>query len=321
MSKKFKLFSGTNTMYLADKVENSDFKLSKYDFKVFSDGEFCPTLEESVRDYNVFLIQSIFAPCSNLMELILMADAAKRASAKSIIAIIPYMGWARQDRKDKARTPISMKVVAGMLELAGIEKIITFDLHSSQSQGFFEIPINHLSANYIFIPYLKTLNLENLIIASPDEGGTKRAKKFADNLHSEMVICYKHRKEANKISEFKVIGDVKGKNVVIVDDLIDTAGTICKAADILIEQGALSVRAFATHPVLSGNAYENIANSKIQNIITTDSLPLKDFSTLSDIEKIGYNKIITLSLNKMIREAIKITNTKNSLSETFEIKL
>jgi ribose-phosphate pyrophosphokinase len=320
MEKKFKLFSGTNTRYLAEKVENESIKLNKSKFETFSDGEFLPTLEESVRDYNVFIIQSIFAPCSNLMELLLMCDAAKRADAKHIIAIIPYMGWARQDRKDKARTPISMKIVAGMLEFSGIQKIITFDLHSSQSQGFFEIPINHLSANYIFIPYLKKLKLDNLLIASPDEGGTKRAKKFSDHIGCDMVICYKHRSKANNISEFKVIGDVKGKNVILVDDLIDTAGTICTAADVMIDQGALSVRAFATHPVLSGKAYENISKSKIQNIITTDSLPLKNHESLSEIEQLGYDKIITLSLNEMIRGAIKVSNTKNSLSEIFEIK-
>lgn len=321
MGKKFKIFSGSKSNYLAKKVvDEYGIELNKSRLKVFADGEFCPHLDESVRGFKVYILQSIFTPCSNMMELMLMTDAAKRASAKEVIAIIPYMGWARQDRKDAGRTPISMKLVANLLKTSGIDKIITFDLHSDQVQGFFDIPVNHLSANYIFIPYIKQQNLDDLIIASPDVGGSKRAKKFADSLGKEMVICYKHRNPDGNIMEMKVIGDVKDKNVIIVDDLVDSAGTLCKSADSIIEQGAKTVTAFITHPVLSGKAYENIANSKITQLVTTDSLPLKEYDSLSDIEKVGFNKIKVLSLSGMISNAIKVVNNKDSLSNYFEIK-
>jgi ribose-phosphate pyrophosphokinase len=256
-----------------------------------------------------------------MMELMLMTDAAKRASAKEVIAIIPYMGWARQDRKDKGRTPISMKLVANILKTSGIDKVLTFDLHSDQIQGFFDIPLNLLSANYIFIPYLKSLNLDNLIISSPDTGGTKRAKKFADKLHSEMIICYKHRNNTGNIEEMKLIGEVKDKNVVIVDDIVDSASTLCKAADLIKEEGAKNVYAFITHPLLTGKAYENLASSKITKLITTDSIPLKDYEDMSELEAKGLDKIKVLSLDNMISKSIIIMNQKDSLSEYFDVKI
>jgi ribose-phosphate pyrophosphokinase len=323
MNKKFKIFSGSNTEYLAKMVISNDSELilSKSNLIKFSDGEFVPILQESVRDEVVYIIQSLFSPCSNMMELMLMTDAAKRASATEVIAIIPYMGWARQDRKDRGRTPISMKLVANILKTSGIDKIVTFDLHSEQIQGFFDIPVNLLSANYIFIPYLKSLNLDNILIASPDVGGTKRAKKLADKLHSEMVICYKHRSTDGNIQEMKIIGDVKDKNVIIVDDIVDSAETICKAADLIISEGAKSVYAFVTHPVLTDKAYENIANSKITKLIITDSIPLKDFDDMNELEGKGLDKIKILSLDNMISKAIMVMNNKDSLSEYFDIKI
>jgi ribose-phosphate pyrophosphokinase len=231
------------------------------------------------------------------------------------------MGWSRQDRKDKGRTPISMKLVANMLKSSGVDKVLTFDLHSDQIQGFFDIPVNLLSANYIFLPYLKSLNLDNLISCSPDVGGTKRAKKFADKLKTDMVICYKHRNNSGKIEEMKLIGDVKDKNVAIVDDIVDSAGTLCKAADIIMENGAKNVYAFITHPLLTGKAYENLANSKIKNLITTDSIPLRDYNDMNVLEGRGLNKIVVLSLDKMISKSIMIMNNLDSLSEYFDIKI
>lgn len=322
MNPKFKIFSGTNTKYLAKKVVSNDIELTLSNSKLitFADGEFVPILEESVRDEKVYIIQSIITPCSNLMELLLMTDASKRASANEVVAIVPYMGWARQDRKDKGRTPISMKLVANMLKTAGVDKVLTFDLHSEQIQGFFDIPVNLLSANYIFVPYLKSLNLDNLVVASPDVGGTKRAKKFADKLKSEMVICYKHRNQDGKIEEMKVIGDVKDKNIIIIDDIIDSAGTLCKSADIIMENGAKSVYAFITHPLLTGKAYENLANSKITKLITTDSILLKDKTLMNELELKGLEKIEVLSLDNMIAKSITIMNNRDSLSEYFDIK-
>lgn len=323
MSKKYKIFSGSNTRYLAEKItKHNNLTLSDVKLVKFSDGEFQPQLEESVRDYNVYLIQSLNSPCSNLMELLLMADASKRASAKNITAIIPYMGWSRQDRKDKGRVPISSKLVADMLKTSGIDNILTFDLHAEQIQGFFNMPVTHLSASYIFNPYIKNnLNIDNVIIASPDTGGTKRAKKLAESLNTNMVICYKHRKDDGTIDEIKVIGDVKGKDVIIIDDLIDTAGTITLSAKILKEEGAKSVRCFATHPVLSGKAYENISNSKeLDEIVVTDSIKLKNESTLNDNEIGALNKIKVLSLDKMISDSIKVMNKKGSVSGFFSLK-
>src|SRR5690606_2025844 len=246
----------------------------------YSDGEFQPSFEESVRGSRVFLIASTFPNSDHLMELLLMIDAAKRASARHITAVLPYFGWARQDRKDKPRVPIAAKLVAKMLETAGATRIITMDLHADQIQGFFEKPVDHLFASTIFLPYLRSLNLENLTIASPDMGGSKRAYAYSKFLESDVVICYKQREKANVISYMELIGDVKGKNVVLVDDMVDTAGTLTTAADLMMERGALSVRAVCTHPLLSGNAYERIEKSQLLELIVSDSIPTKPSSKI-----------------------------------------
>src|SRR5690554_2891233 len=245
----------------------------------YSDGEFQPSFEESVRGSRVFLIGSTFPNSDHLMELLLMIDAAKRASARHITAVLPYFGWARQDRKDKPRVPIAAKLVAKMLEAAGATRIITMDLHADQIQGFFEKPVDHLFASTISLPYLQSLNLNNLTIASPDMSGSKRAYAYSKALESDVVICYKQRAKANVISHMELIGDVTGKNVVLVDDMVDTAGTLTKAADVMMERGALSVRAICTHPILSGDSYEKLENSKLQELIVTDSIPLKQQSS------------------------------------------
>ena len=244
----------------------------------YSDGEFQPSFEESVRGCRVFLIGSTHPSSDNLMELLLMCDAAKRASARHITAVIPYFGWARQDRKDKPRVPIAAKLIAKMLETAGATRIITMDLHADQIQGFFEKPVDHLYASTIFLPYLKSLKLDNLTIASPDMGGSKRAYAYSKALSSDVVICYKQREKANIISHMELIGDVKGKNVVLVDDMVDTAGTLTKAADLMIARGALSVRAICTHPIMSGSAFERLENSRLEALIVTDSIPLSQES-------------------------------------------
>jgi len=264
-------------------------------FHKFSDGEFQPSFEESVRGTRIFIIGSIFSDSDNLMELLLLLDAAKRASARHITAVIPYFGWARQDRKDKPRVPIAAKLLAKILETAGATRIITMDLHADQIQGFFEKPVDHLYSSTIFVPYIKKMNLKNLTIASPDMGGARRAYAYSKFLGSDVVICYKQRKKANVISYMELIGDVKGKNVIIVDDMVDTAGTLTKAADLLIEKGADSVRAFCCHPLLSGEAYEKIEKSKIQELVVTDSIPLKKQS----------NKIITISCAALFADTKK----------------
>ena len=245
----------------------------------YSDGEFQPSYEESIRGTRIFIIASTNPGPENLMELLLMLDAAKRASAGHITAVIPYFGWARQDRKDKPRVPIAAKLVAKMLETAGATRIITMDLHADQIQGFFEKPVDHMFASTIFLPYLQSLNLDNLTIASPDMGGSKRAYAYSKALGSDVVICYKQRAKANVISHMELIGDVTGKNVVLVDDMVDTAGTLTKAADLMMERGALSVRAICTHPILSGNAYKRIENSKLEELITTDSIAVTQKSS------------------------------------------
>jgi ribose-phosphate pyrophosphokinase len=247
-------------------------------FSRYSDGEFQPSFEESIRGTRIFIIGSTNPSSENLMEMLLMLDAAKRASARHITAVMPYFGWARQDRKDKPRVPIAAKLVAKMLEAAGATRIITMDLHADQIQGFFEKPVDHLFASTLFLPYLKSLNLDNLTIASPDMGGSKRAYAYSKALESDVVICYKQREKANLISHMELIGDVNGKNVVLVDDLVDTAGTLTKAADVMMERGALSVRAITTHALLSGKAYERIDNSRLLELIVTDSIPLKQES-------------------------------------------
>ena len=249
--------------------------LGNSEVSVFSDGEFQPSFTESVRGATVFILQSTFPPTENLMELLLTIDAAKRASAYKVIAVMPYFGWARQDRKDKPRVSIGAKLCANLLSAAGVDRVMTCDLHADQIQGFFDIPVDHIYASKVFIPYLKSLNIENLAIAAPDMGGAKRANAYAKDLACPVIICHKSRERANVVASITAIGDVEGKNVVIVDDMIDTAGTLTKAADILIEKGAKSVRACATHAILSGPAYDRINASKLSEVYVTDTIPLR----------------------------------------------
>lgn len=270
-----KIFACSQSTVLAKKIaESYGEELGNVITSTYSDGEFQPSYEESIRGTRIFIIGSTNPSSENLMELLLMIDAAKRASARHITAVMPYFGWARQDRKDKPRVPIAAKLIAKMLEAAGATRIITMDLHADQIQGFFERPVDHLFASTIFLPYLKSLGLDNLTIASPDMGGSKRAYAYSKALESDVVICYKQRAKANVISHMELIGDVTGKNVVLVDDMVDTGGTLTKAADLMMERGALSVRAICTHPILSGKAYENLNNSKLEELIVTDSIPL-----------------------------------------------
>ena len=274
-----KIFSCTQSTELAENIAAAyGTSLGNVITSKYSDGEFQPSYEESIRGTRIFIVGSTNPGAENLMEMLLMIDAAKRASARHITAVLPYFGWARQDRKDKPRVPIAAKLVAKMLETAGATRIITMDLHADQIQGFFEKPVDHLFASTIFLPYLKSLNIENLTIASPDMGGSKRAYAYSKALECDVVICYKQRAKANVISVMELIGDVTGKNVVLVDDMVDTAGTLTKAADLMMERGALSVRAICTHPLLSGNAYKKIENSKLLELIVTDSIPLKQKS-------------------------------------------
>jgi ribose-phosphate pyrophosphokinase len=270
----FKVFSGTKSRYLAEKICNSlKCPLGKMNIQPFADGEFSVAYEESIRGEHVFLIQSTFPNSDNLMELLLMIDAAKRASAKSIVAVIPYFGWARQDRKDNPRVAIGAKLVADLLSVAGINRLITMDLHADQIQGFFDVPVDHLYASAVFIDEIRNRNIPDLVIATPDVGGTKRANTYAKYLNAPMVICYKSRIAANEISEMRIIGDVRGKNVILVDDIVDTAGTITKAADLMMSQGATSVRAIASHAVMSDPASSNVDKSGLSEIIFTDSIP------------------------------------------------
>jgi ribose-phosphate pyrophosphokinase len=305
-----KIFSGTASVYLAEKIVKSfGTELGKTQILRFSDGEFNPSYLESVRGCTVFIVQSTFPPAENLFELLLLIDAAKRASAKTIVAVMPYFGLARQDSKDRPRAAIGSKLVANLLIAAGVNRIMTMDFHSAQLQGFFDIPVDHLYASTIFVPHINSLQLENLIIAAPDVGGSKRANAYSRFLKTEMVICYKHRMKANHIAEFKVIGDVKNKNVVIIDDMIDTAGTVTIAADTMYAEGAKSVRVVATHPVLSGPAYERIENSRITEVIVTDSIPLKK----------ECNKIKVLTLSDLFADTIKKVYNYQSISSNFII--
>jgi len=270
-----KIFACTQSVELGKKIAASyGAELGKIQFSRYSDGEFQPSFEESIRGARIFIIGSTNPSSENLMEMLLMLDAAKRASARHITAVMPYFGWARQDRKDKPRVPIAAKLVAKMLETAGATRIITMDLHADQIQGFFEKPVDHLFASTLFLPYLKGLNLDNLCIASPDMGGSKRAYAYSKALECDVVICYKQRAKANVISHMELIGDVQGKNVVLVDDMVDTAGTLTKAADLMMERGAESVRAVTTHGLLSGKAYERIEKSQLSELIVTDSIPI-----------------------------------------------
>ncbi|MDR0833112.1 MAG: ribose-phosphate pyrophosphokinase [Candidatus Symbiothrix sp.] len=270
----FKVFSGTGSHYLAEKICNSlNTPLGQLNIEHFADGEFSVSYEESVRGNYVFLVQSTFPTADNLMELLLMIDAAKRASAKSIIAVVPYFGWARQDRKDKPRVAIGAKLVADLLSAAGINRLITMDLHADQIQGFFDVPVDHLYGSSLFIEEARAWDLKNSVIATPDVGGTKRANAYAKHLNLPLVICYKLRKKANEVSEMQLIGDVKGMDVILVDDMVDTAGTITKAADIMMAQGANSVRAIATHAVMSDPASTRVDQSALSDIVFTDTIP------------------------------------------------
>jgi len=303
-----KLFNCTKTEILAKKISDSfGVDLGKIITSTYSDGEFQPSYEESIRGTRIFIIGSTNPSSENLMEMLLMLDAAKRASARHITAVIPYFGWARQDRKDKPRVPIAAKMIAKLLESAGATRIVTMDLHADQIQGFFEIPVDHLYASTIFLPYLKTLNLDNLTIASPDMGGSKRAYAYAKHMESDVVICYKQRAKANVISHMELIGNVEGKNVVLVDDMVDTAGTLTKAADLMIERGALSVRAICTHAILSGNAYDNIEKSQLRELIVTDSIPLINSSS----------KIKVLSCADLFADVMKKVHNNESISSNF----
>ena len=305
---KPKIFSCTNSRVLAKKITKSfGTELGNIIISKYSDGEFQPSYEESIRGTRIFIIGSTNPSSENLMELLLMVDAAKRASARHIAAVIPYFGWARQDRKDKPRVPIAAKMIAGMIESAGATRVMTMDLHADQIQGFFQIPVDHLYASTIFLPYIQSLKLDDLCIASPDFGGSKRAYAYAKALNSDVVVCYKQRKKANVISHMELIGDVTGKNVVLVDDMVDTAGTLSKAGDLIIEKGAKSVRAICTHGVLSGNAYEKIEKSKLEELIVTDTVP-----------KIKSNsKIKVLSCADLFADVMQNVHNNKSISSKF----
>jgi ribose-phosphate pyrophosphokinase len=303
-----KLFSCRASNHLAQKIADElKIDLGKSSVTEFSDGEFQPCYDESVRGSMVFIVQSTNPPADNLFELLLMIDAAKRASAYKVIAVIPYYGFARQDRKDRPRVSIGSKLSADLLSAAGVDRIITMDLHADQIQGFFNVPVDHLFGSAIFAPYIEKLKLENLTISAPDMGGSKRANAYARHLQSEMVLCYKLRKKPNIVEEMSIIGEVEGRNVIIIDDMVDTAGTLVLAAKMMKERGATSIRAFATHPVLSGNAVERIDDSPIEELVVTDSMPFINHSS----------KIKILSIAEIFALTIQAVNTNKSISTNF----
>ncbi len=311
MAPEVKIFSGRSSRYLALKIaEAYGGKLGDILVTSFADGEFQPSFEENIRGDDVFIIQSTFAPADNLMELLLLVDGARRSSARKIIAVIPYFGYARQDRKDKPRVPIASKLVANLITAAGVDRIITIDLHADQIQGFFDIPVDHLYASSIFIPFIKEMNLPNLIFASPDTGGTRRAAAYAKIMNTSFVICYKQRAKPNEIEKMTIIGDVKGKDVILLDDIIDTAGTITKAAAIVMENGANSVRAFCTHPILSKNAIERIEESRFTEVYVTDTIPLERESF----------KIKVISTANLLADVIGRLRNHESISSLFKFE-
>ncbi len=310
-NKPFMVFAGSKSRYLAEKIcEHLEAPLGKMNVTHFADGEFTVSYEESIRGSHVFLVQSTFPNSDNLMELLLMIDAAKRASAQSIVAVIPYFGWARQDRKDRPRVAIGAKLVADMLATAGIDRLMTMDLHADQIQGFFDIPVDHLYGSAVFMPYIQSLNLENLVIATPDVGGSKRASTYSKYLGVDLVMAHKSREKANVVAEMRIIGDVKGKDVIIVDDIVDTAGTITKAAEIMKAEGATSVRAIASHCVMSDPASERVTNSVLEEMIFTNSIPYSK----------GCEKVKQLTVAPLFAETIRRVLNNESISDQYLTK-
>lgn len=308
-NKPFKIFSGTKSRYLAlDIADKLGVELGDMNIQNFADGEFQVSYEESVRGDEVYLVQSTFPNSDNLMELLLMVDAAKRASAKSVTAVIPYFGWARQDRKDRPRVSIAAKLVAGMLTTAGVDSIITMDLHADQIQGFFNLPLNHLYASSVFIPYIKKLKLKDLVIASPDVGGVKRVNSYAKYFKAPLVMCHKQRARANVVEKMTIVGEVQDKNVIIIDDMIDTAGTICTAAKVMMDNGAKSVRAIASHAIMSDPATERINNSVLEEVVFTDSIPYDTSRS---------NKVKIVSVAKLIADTIQRIHCHESISSQY----
>ncbi len=306
-----KIFSGRQSRYLAEKIAKAyHTELGKSEVINFSDGEFQTSYEENIRGRDVFIVQSTFPPAENILELLMMIDAAKRASARKIVAVIPYFGYARQDRKDKPRVCIGSKMITNLLTSAGINRLITIDLHADQIQGFLDIPVDHLYASVIFYPYLRSLNLPNLMMASPDTGGTRRAASYAKGLNTGFAICYKQRSKPNVVERMQLIGDVKGKDVVLVDDIIDTAGTITKAGELILKKGANSVRAMATHAIFSGNAREVIANSPFEEVVVTDTIPIRQE---------GFEKVKVLTTANLFAEVIKRVENYESISSLFNL--
>lgn len=312
MNDNLKIFAGSASREIAERIAHDyGVELGEVNLQRFSDGEIQPSIEETVRGKDVVIVQSTFPPTDNLFELLLLVDAAKRASAKRIVAVLPYFGFARQDRKDKPRVAIGAKLVANLLTAAGVDRVITMDLHADQIQGFFEVPVDHLFASTIFLPALQELDLPNMVIATPDTGGTKRANAYAKFLQVDLAICYKQRKVANQVDSMTVIGDVKGKDVILIDDMCDTAGTLTKAAEMMMDHGATSVRAVCTHAVLSGPAYERIQNSVLSELIVSDSIPLKDGKPK--------DKIRVIETHEMFSRVLKCLVNNESISSQFLI--
>lgn len=307
----FKIFAGTKSRYMAEAIcKDLGVELGKMSVQHFADGEFEVCFEEPVRGCEVYLVQSTFPNCDNLMELLLMIDAAKRASARSVAAVIPYFGWARQDRKDKPRVSIAAKLVADLLSAAGVDRVITMDLHADQIQGFFDVPVDHLYASSVFIPYIESLHLEDMVIATPDVGGAKRAGSYSKYLNVPLVLCHKQRAKANVVESMTVIGDVKDKNVVLVDDMVDTAGTLSKAADLLMANGAKSVRAMCTHAIMSDPATERIDACGLTELIFTDSIPYDK----------GSKKVTVISVAHLIAQTILRVHAQESISSQYIFK-